>query len=100
MEKSGGAVSDAPQWRREESVAVWKRRAPRRVQPEEARFRWVSGLGGRRGRQRKSGETRLKLNAREGSEMPTCDEYVDFYLADYARKNRKSSLNTQRTRLQ
>lgn len=32
--------------------------------------------------------------------MPTCDEYVDRYLADYARRNKPSSLHTQTNRLQ
>jgi integrase len=31
--------------------------------------------------------------------MPSCDEYVDAYLADYSRRNRSNSLQTQTCRL-
>jgi integrase len=44
-------------------------------------------------------EERIELVERADSEIPTCDEYVDHYLAEYGRRYRSSSLNTQTGRL-
>jgi integrase len=46
-----------------------------------------------------AGEGRRGLAGRRDLEMPSCEAYVDAYLAEYASLNRSSSLHTQTRRL-
>jgi integrase len=63
------------------------------------RFHWVGRFATRRERDGAVAEERVRLK-REGSPLlPTCDEYVDRYLAEYKRKNKGSSHDTQCERL-
>ena len=66
---------------------------------ERPRYRWTQSARGRTDRRTGATEERVELVERGASEIPTCDEYVDHYLAEYGRRYRLSSLNTQTGRL-
>ncbi len=62
-------------------------------------FKWLGRFDTKRERDLAVAEARLKI-ARGGDPLlPACDEYVDRYLADYARRHKDSSADTQRQRL-
>jgi integrase len=65
------------------------------ISGEKQALDWMGGFG-----EKRAGEARLKLRDASAPAMPTCDEYVDRYLTDYARRNKPSSLHTQVNRLQ
>jgi integrase len=62
-------------------------------------FHWVGRFDTRRERDEVVAEERIRLKRGGSPDLPTCDEYVDRYLADYERRNRGSSLGTQTHRL-
>lgn len=72
----------------------WGRRAVGDVEGKKQQLDWMGGFG-----YKKAGEARLKLRDATAPAMPTCDEYVDRYLTDYARRNKSSSVHTQTNRL-
>lgn len=62
-------------------------------------FHWVGRFKTRRERDEAVAEERVRLKRGGSPSMPTCDEYVERYLADYERRNRSSSCDTQTERL-
>lgn len=62
-------------------------------------FHWVGRFTTRRERDEAVAEERVRLKRGGPAQLPTCDEYVDRYLAEYERKNKSSSHDTQRERL-
>jgi integrase len=59
----------------------------------------VQRFRGRPDRYAGAGEERIELAERADSEIPTCSEYVDHYLREYARRHKASSLHVQTCRL-
>lgn len=62
-------------------------------------YEWVGRFATRRERDDAVAARRVGLKLEE-SRLPTCDEYVDRYLAEYARTNKDSSYDTAKSRLQ
>jgi integrase len=63
-------------------------------------FHWVGRFDTRRERDDAVAEARLRLKRGGSIMLPTCDEYVDRYLAEYERVNKDSSTASQRQRLE
>jgi integrase len=64
-------------------------------------FHWVGRFATRKERDQAVAEERVRLrNQGRLAPLPSCDEYVDRYLAEYARTHKDSSTDTQRQRLQ
>jgi len=63
-------------------------------------FQWVGRFPTRRERDQAVAEARVARAKGSGHTLPLCDEYVDRYLAEYERKNKRSSHDTQCQRLQ
>lgn len=63
------------------------------------RFHWVGRFDTRRERDDAVAEARVRLKRGGDPALPTCDEYVDRYLADYARRWDDSSFDSKRERL-
>jgi integrase len=63
------------------------------------RFHWVGRFDTRRERDEAVAEARVELKRGGSTALPTCDEYTERYLADYERRNRGSSHDTQTQRL-
>lgn len=61
-------------------------------------FRWVGRFSTKRERDDAVAKARVELQ-HERVELPTVDEYVDRYLADYGRTKKASSLDAQTQRL-
>jgi integrase len=62
-------------------------------------FQWVGRFDTKRERDKALAEAKLKHERGGSLELPTCDAYVDRYLADYERRNKDSSYVTERERL-
>ena len=54
-------------------------------------FHWVGRFDTRREREKAVAEARVQLKRGGPLGIPTCDEYVDRYLREYARRNKDSS---------
>ena len=63
------------------------------------KFHHVGRFDTRRERDQAVAEARVALAAAPSSELPTCDEYVDRFLADYQRRNKRSSWDSTVERL-
>ncbi len=63
------------------------------------RFHWVGRFATKRERDDAVAEARVQLKRGGSSALPTCEEYAERYLADYERRNRGSSHDTQTQRL-
>lgn len=62
-------------------------------------FHWVGRFNTRKERDQAVAEARVHLRLGGSPALPTCDEYVDRYLAEYERTKKDSSYVTQRERL-
>lgn len=62
-------------------------------------FDWVGRFDTKRERDKAVTLRRLELEKGGSAELPDCDAYVDRYLAEYAGRNKDSSLDTQTQRL-
>lgn len=62
-------------------------------------IKWVGRFDTKRERDDAVALARIELKKGGSVALPTCDEYVDRYLAHYSRHNRISSYDTQRQRL-
>lgn len=62
-------------------------------------FHWVGRFDTRRERNDAVAEERKRLRLGGSPDLPTCDEYVDRYLAEYERTHKSSSYANQRERL-
>jgi len=62
-------------------------------------FHWVGRFATKRERDDAVADARVRLRRGGSLELPTCDEYVDRYLAEYERIRKDSSFVTQRERL-
>lgn len=62
-------------------------------------FHWVGRFDTKRERDDAVAHARVGLRRGGSADLPTCDEYVDRYLADYERTKKDSSYDTQRDRL-
>jgi integrase len=62
-------------------------------------FKWIGRYPTKRERDKALAEARIEHERGGSAEFQTCDEYVDRYLADYKRRNRGSSHDTQTQRL-
>lgn len=63
------------------------------------RFHWVGRFATRRARDEAVAEARVQLRRGEAGRLPACDEYVDRFLAAYARTRKASSTASQDERL-
>ena len=63
------------------------------------KFHHVGRFDTRRERDQAVAEARVELASAPSSELPTCDEYVDRFLADYKRRNKRSSWDSTVERL-
>jgi integrase len=63
------------------------------------RFHWVGRFDTKRERDDAVAEARIRLKRGGDPALPTCDEYVDRYLADYARRWDESSWQSKKERL-
>jgi hypothetical protein len=70
-----------------------------RDQDGKQRFEWVGRFDTRRERNEAVAQRRTELRLGEQPRLPTCDQYVDRYLAEYERRHKASSYVTQRERL-
>lgn len=71
-----------------------------RDQDGKQRFHWVGRFPTRRERDEAVAEARVLLRRGGSPSLPTCDEYVDRYLAEYERTHKDSSYSSVRERLQ
>jgi integrase len=62
-------------------------------------FHWVGRFDTKRERDDAVAEARVGLKRGGAGALPNCDDYVKRYLADYERRNRGSSYDTQKQRL-
>lgn len=62
-------------------------------------FEWVGRFATRRERDDAVAQRRTELRLDKDPKLPTCDEYVDRYLAEYERRHKGSSHDTQTARL-
>lgn len=62
-------------------------------------FKWVGRFDTKRERDKALGEARLEHERGGSLDLPTCDAYVDRYLAEYEGRNKDSSYATQTQRL-
>lgn len=63
-------------------------------------FDWVGRYPTRRERDDAVARRRVELQQEQATEFPTCDAYVDRYLAEYSRSHKESSHHTTSERLQ
>ena len=62
-------------------------------------FEWVGRFDTKREMKKAVAEAKLERERGGSLELPTCDAYVDRYLAEYGRRNKDSSLSVQTERL-
>jgi integrase len=70
-----------------------------RDQDGKQKFIWLGRFDTRRERNQAVAQRRTELRLGEQLRLPTCDQYVDRYLAEYQRRHKASSYVTQRERL-
>jgi integrase len=70
-----------------------------RDQDGKQQFEWVGRFRTRRERDAAVAQRRTELRLGERPRLPTCDQYVDRYLAEYQRRHKASSYLTQKERL-
>lgn len=62
-------------------------------------IKWVGRFDTKRERDRAVAQARLELEQGGRADLPTCDAYVDRYLAEYARTHKESSYGAAKQRL-